>query len=305
MCSEKLHIDEVRCTETMYEYSSSFKIITVPVFEGSASYKMLKRQHLLPIVFTLLLFFELSLTQIKYQQVLETFHDLSTRQELSVADIECAGDDYACVRRRILLHCGDLCGGKEKMIISKQEPFDYYQVPLNCRNLHSAFFFDTPSTVWPPPKKIPEPFRNDYLMDGNVTLKDYYLEQRYNGEVKPFEWTEKLIDGRVEDVRLGRENGSYGSITVETLKNSMRKYGVEGQNVLVVGSQKPWVEAIALHCGAAHVYTLEYAPIHSTHPQVTTYLPQEYNQAFLDGTLPVFDVIVSFSSRTLWAWTLW
>ena len=46
------------------------------------------------------------------------------------------------------------------------------------------------------------------------------------------------------------------------------KDNVVGKEVLVVGSETPWVEAIVLAVGAKHVTTLEYNKIVSTHPQV-------------------------------------
>jgi Caenorhabditis protein of unknown function, DUF268. len=51
-----------------------------------------------------------------------------------------------------------------------------------------------------------------------------------------------------------------------------------------------------LGLGAAHVSTVEYSTIECNHPQITTYTPPELAVAFLDGTLPVFDGVVSFSS---------
>ena len=49
---------------------------------------------------------------------------------------------------------------------------------------------------------------------------------------------------------------------------NLYKDKVVGKNVLVVGSESPWVEAIVLAVGAKHVTTMEYNKITSTHPQV-------------------------------------
>ena len=40
----------------------------------------------------------------------------------------------------------------------------------------------------------------------------------------------------------------------------------------------------------------EYAKIISHHPQLQTLTPAEFSQQYLDGTLPEFDAVVSFSS---------
>ena len=52
---------------------------------------------------------------------------------------------------------------------------------------------------------------------------------------------------------------------------NLYKDKVFGKNVLVVGSESPWVEAILLAVGANHITTMEYNRITSTHPQVYEY----------------------------------
>jgi hypothetical protein len=51
-----------------------------------------------------------------------------------------------------------------------------------------------------------------------------------------------------------------------------------------------------LSAGASHVTTLEYGAIVSRHPRVSTLTPDEARIAFVNGNLPVFDVIVTYSS---------
>jgi hypothetical protein len=41
---------------------------------------------------------------------------------------------------------------------------------------------------------------------------------------------------------------------------------VPGGHVLVIGSERPWVEACVLHAGARAVTTLEFGKVHSAHP---------------------------------------
>jgi hypothetical protein len=80
----------------------------------------------------------------------------------------------------------------------------------------------------------------------------------------------------------------------------------------VIGSENPWAEAILLAEGAEQVTTLEYGYINSTHPKLKgvflprikmevglillAILPKDFDQQFLDGTLPQYDGAVSFSS---------
>ena len=44
---------------------------------------------------------------------------------------------------------------------------------------------------------------------------------------------------------------------------------VVGKHVLVIGSERPWIEAMLLLSGAEHVTSLDYIPdLQSSHPQV-------------------------------------
>jgi hypothetical protein len=75
-------------------------------------------------------------------------------------------------------------------------------------------------------------------------------------------------------------------------------HGVQGKRGLVVGSERPWCEVIALNAGAAHVTTSEYSRIRTNHPQLSAYLPPELARMALEqgaGFQP-FDFAISFSS---------
>lgn len=72
---------------------------------------------------------------------------------------------------------------------------------------------------------------------------------------------------------------------------------VSGQHVLVLGSQRPWLEAIILEAGAKKITTVDYVKIKCYHPQIKTMVMEELRQQYLsDLYRPQFDSIVSFSS---------
>jgi len=48
--------------------------------------------------------------------------------------------------------------------------------------------------------------------------------------------------------------------------------------------------------GAAKITTLEYAKISTNHEQVNVLTPNEFRKAYLKGTLPSFDAMVTYSS---------
>ena len=48
---------------------------------------------------------------------------------------------------------------------------------------------------------------------------------------------------------------------------------IKGLHVMVIGSERPWLEVVLLAEGAGRVTTVEYGSITSKHPQVQTMLP--------------------------------
>jgi hypothetical protein len=71
---------------------------------------------------------------------------------------------------------------------------------------------------------------------------------------------------------------------------------LRGKSVLVIGSEQPWLEIICLSLGASKVTTLEYGKIISEHPQIQTLTPDEFREKANNGTLDLFDGILSHSS---------
>ncbi|CAI5995805.1 unnamed protein product [Closterium sp. NIES-65] len=73
--------------------------------------------------------------------------------------------------------------------------------------------------------------------------------------------------------------------------NAFKRYPVSGKFVLVIGSQRPWVEAICLSFNAGTITTVDFNKPVSSHPRLRLMTVEE-----LEGTDEVFDVAVSFSS---------
>ena len=75
---------------------------------------------------------------------------------------------------------------------------------------------------------------------------------------------------------------------------------VSGGNILVIGSQTPWIEAILLEKGANHVTTLDYGSIENHHPNLTVMSPKQIRKMYLKGEFRddkhKFDAVVTFSS---------
>ena len=93
---------------------------------------------------------------------------------------------------------------------------------------------------------------------------------------------------------LGGAEVSFNSVV--RFCHPPQKVQITNLNVLVVGTEQPWVEALCLEAGAASVTTLEYGAITSEHPQIKTVTPTEINEQFRRGGLNEFDIAVTYSS---------
>ncbi|VDH96007.1 Hypothetical predicted protein [Mytilus galloprovincialis] len=135
-------------------------------------------------------------------------------------------------------------------------------------------------------------------MGGKIRLHTSYFNQPYLGnDARTPVWTKSLINQYLLQARQGKLFGAYGISETNALRDGLRHApGVKNGRILVIGSERPWVEACLLEAGAYNIVTLEYGKIHSEHENITTIVPSEYRRQYLDNTLGLFDVVVSFSS---------
>ena len=74
--------------------------------------------------------------------------------------------------------------------------------------------------------------------------------------------------------------GPYGKQMVLDIDKYLKDMKVEGKDVLVIGTQIPWIELIAVVNKAKTVTTVEYQKIHCEHPKLEIMLH------FINPTLP-------------------
>lgn len=145
----------------------------------------------------------------------------------------------------------------------------------------------------PPNKELPPDLKHLFLLDGRIALSSYYV----NDNSKRYPHDEQTIE---KWIKLAKEENfsasTYGTELDSWLFQALKDYPIQGKSVIILGSQRPWFEAVALAFGASKVTTLEYNKIDYTHPKITTITNQEY---FQNGNLrdrEQFDVAFSMSS---------
>jgi len=82
------------------------------------------------------------------------------------------------------------------------------------------------------------------------------------------------------------------------LKSALVKYKhlVRGKRVAVVGTEKPWAEAMLLNLGANSITTIEYRELVIEDERVTTTTPYRMAEQFFSGEGDPFDTVFTYSS---------
>ena len=167
------------------------------------------------------------------------------------------------------------------------------------------------STVaWPPicPLPVDSPLIAAYAgPDGSMPInaEPECYAQRYEGEsTRTLDWNAAFVDKYCAGIADGSEGGSYGTPHVDFLRATvarLRAAAAPGTTLtgtvgMVMGSESPWVECVALNAGADTVWTLEYSHIAAGHPQLRAKPAAVMAAEHAAGTLPPVDWIMTYSS---------
>ena len=142
--------------------------------------------------------------------------------------------------------------------------------------------------------------RDAYTLDHKIPVHSYYL--RDNATANPPVWSRSLLETAIHEAEKNGElpvaARSYYPGDVFAMYRMLELYSVKDKEVLVIGSLKPWLEAIALSRGARHVTTVDFSPpqidpaFQAAHPGKLSSI----HVSELDGTRKKYDVVMSFSS---------
>ena len=201
--------------------------------------------------------------------------------------------------RRIAKSCGKLCDSDwNEMKYSEMYRHKYRHVKMTrrrCRALYTNPYMFVPSRA--SPRRIPTELRANFTMNGRVPLRERYFNSVYLGNTNyELTWNESYIESYMNKLNNGQLYGTYGAHATNDLLKLLHHIDVFDKRVLVIGSQKPWCEAAALVAGAKHVVTLEFGRIRTNHPKITTFTPNEFNIKYLADDMPLFDVVIAYST---------
>lgn len=131
---------------------------------------------------------------------------------------------------------------------------------------------------------------------GHLPFINYILKAYLGGKAMQSVWTIGDVNHYRSEVQQRKPAFTYDNAPLYEALDRWADIAVKGKRGLVIGSETPWLEAMLLEYGASKVSTLEFGEIETTHPQLTTYTPQEFTVKFLQGKIPPFDFAFSYSS---------
>lgn len=189
-------------------------------------------------------------------------------------------------------------------VFSRSTPRSGASQPLaTCAAVFSRHMRGKPAAVWPPVCPLPSnsPLRAAFEGPaGSMPIsRDYCLAQRYEGAAgeRVLDWSAAAVEARCAALASGTWMGSYAYNEVTQMRDALAQWTAPvGGAGLVMGSETPWVECLALAAGAVRVITWEFSRIVTDHPRLYAAPTKELARGFVSGALSPVDWVVSFSS---------
>ena len=211
--------------------------------------------------------------------------------------------------KQIYSACEDAGEACETGFCGERGPFfRHIEKKWDCQKLWGAKILDQPSMDRHPPnwERIPEGVRSHYVYGDPKLVKvtaphNVYDNKYYGSKALNNDWTIEYIRKMEKQAHAGTIHGAYGVWHGRQLREIIKKFSAvkSKKSALVVGSEKPWVEAILLSVGFETVTTLEYGTIRTFDPRMAAYTPSQFRSRVLAGEYAgdkAFDTVVVYSS---------
>lgn len=150
-----------------------------------------------------------------------------------------------------------------------------------------AFIFCIPTLFAEPPKNIPAEMFNEFTLNGQIPVIDWYLDDSRASD-HPLLYTKKKITKKIREAQEKKQ--AYYGITDEWLYDVLNKHSIRGKEVAIIGSVTPWYESVVIAFGG-YPTTIEYNKIISEDSRLKVMIPDEWK-----AHPKKFDVILSISS---------
>ena len=135
--------------------------------------------------------------------------------------------------------------------------------------------------------EIPEELKKKYSMDGKIELVSFYFPTGSNR--KHLNYSESFVNSFVE--KASKKETMHYPETDAWLYEAIDKYPIKDKNVLIIGSEEPCYEGVAIQYGAEKVTMVEYQRVTTDHPKMITMTVDELSKSEHE-----YDVAISISS---------
>ena len=137
-----------------------------------------------------------------------------------------------------------------------------------------------------PPRYPPQDTLNSFTQNGQCPLtRIVYYDNSQTGKNKPLYFSASRLRGLMEADRKGKSIPTYAD-AFSLLKPTLGRYRnyIDKAHVAVIGTQKPWAEAMLLNLGARRITTLEFQALGSDDNRVVAITPSQFAKNFIDAT---------------------
>jgi len=196
--------------------------------------------------------------------------------------------------------CGEVC--MTNKVGQPGKYFNFVRKTINCPALFSNLVAFQASPLTVPPVHMPQVMKASYTMENTAPVEPWYVNQYQPGNnIAHSQWTKATIETLVTQAQAGKPiatgyNGKPDGSSVK-LRAFLEKHraDIEGRHCAVIGSQRPWLEALLLSVGAKQITTIEYGTIQSEDPRIRAIHPSQLPALSAAGDT-IFDCVASYSS---------
>jgi len=197
--------------------------------------------------------------------------------------------------KNILGFCGELCNLSKPIL--QGEIIGTVTSKVDCKSIFESEEIDRPSTHSPLDwVDIPIQLKGEYTHYGKVEIGEYFFDDSMSGSGRSeYVFSKSAVQKYIDAFISGSPYDTYIHAS-EEMSKAADQLNLKGKNILVIGTQSPWLEAIILTKSPKYVLTLEYGKFRSEYPGLEFIQPDQFRKRYISGKLPKFDFVFTFSS---------
>ncbi len=135
-------------------------------------------------------------------------------------------------------------------------------------------------------RQVPVELFHDYTLNGKISIYDFHFAGGSNRTY--FNYSKELVDSFIS--KAASKSEMHYPETDSWLYEAIEKYPFKDKNVLIIGSEEPCYEGVAIHYGAMTTM-VEYQRVTSEHDKLITMTVEEF-----EASKELYDAAISISS---------